>query len=138
MINRAYPGGLADLLEYDPAGADTLAVDGKSVRGSRHQETPAQGPGKVVDHAARSRWMGRSMSRGWCRRAAAMLWCPSRRSGVMVLGVDMPVVGLGSSPRCPVARRHFPPGHAACEGAFCHNFRAAGVSGSVRKGRASG
>ena len=41
LINRACPGGLADLLGYDPAGTNTLAVDGKSARGSRHQETPA-------------------------------------------------------------------------------------------------
>jgi predicted transposase YbfD/YdcC len=34
-------GGLADLLGCDPSGADTLAVDGKSARGSRHDDTPA-------------------------------------------------------------------------------------------------
>ncbi|MGP4052312.1 ISAs1 family transposase [Streptomyces sp. 2A115] len=41
IINRTCPGGLADLLGTDPAGADTLAVDGKSARGSRHGDTPA-------------------------------------------------------------------------------------------------
>lgn len=30
IINQVCPGGLADLLGCDPAGADTLAVDGKS------------------------------------------------------------------------------------------------------------
>jgi predicted transposase YbfD/YdcC len=41
VIQRTCPGGLADLLGCDPAGADTLAVDGKSARGSRHDGTPA-------------------------------------------------------------------------------------------------
>jgi predicted transposase YbfD/YdcC len=41
IINRACPGGLADLLGCDPAGSDTLAVDGKSARGSRHDGIPA-------------------------------------------------------------------------------------------------
>lgn len=41
IINRLRPGGLADLLGCDPSEADTLAVDGKSARGSRHGETPA-------------------------------------------------------------------------------------------------
>ncbi|WP_234367286.1 ISAs1 family transposase [Streptomyces pluripotens] len=41
VLNAACPGGLADLLGSDPAGADTLAVDGKSARGSRHGEIPA-------------------------------------------------------------------------------------------------
>jgi predicted transposase YbfD/YdcC len=41
LINRTCPGGLADLLGCDPAGADTLAVDGKSARGSRQGDTPA-------------------------------------------------------------------------------------------------
>ncbi|WP_442759687.1 transposase family protein [Streptomyces virginiae] len=41
IINQVCPGGLADLLGCDPAGADTLAVDGKSARGSRHDDTPA-------------------------------------------------------------------------------------------------
>jgi hypothetical protein len=35
------PAALADLLGHDPAGADTLALDGKSVRGSRRGTTPA-------------------------------------------------------------------------------------------------
>lgn len=41
IINATCPGGLADLLGTDPAGSDTLAVDGKSARGSRHDDTPA-------------------------------------------------------------------------------------------------
>jgi predicted transposase YbfD/YdcC len=41
VIRSTCPGGLADLLGCDPAGADTLAVDGKSARGSRHDDTPA-------------------------------------------------------------------------------------------------
>lgn len=36
VLNAACPGGLADLLAADPAGAQTLAMDSKSVRGSRH------------------------------------------------------------------------------------------------------
>ncbi|MFD5110477.1 ISAs1 family transposase [Streptomyces cinereoruber] len=35
------PGGLADLTGQDPAGAESLAVDGKTARGSRHRDTPA-------------------------------------------------------------------------------------------------
>ena len=35
VLNAVCPGGLADLLGTDPAGAGTLAVDGKSARGSR-------------------------------------------------------------------------------------------------------
>ncbi|MEV0638960.1 transposase family protein [Streptomyces sp. NPDC050619] len=41
LINRVCPGGLAGLLGCDRSGADTLAVDGKSARGSRHDDTPA-------------------------------------------------------------------------------------------------
>jgi predicted transposase YbfD/YdcC len=41
IINAVCPGGLADLLGYDPADADTLAVDGKSARGSRVDDSPA-------------------------------------------------------------------------------------------------
>ncbi|MFC8258163.1 ISAs1 family transposase [Streptomyces sp. NPDC057291] len=55
VLNAACPGGLADLLGHDPAGAETLAVDGKSARGSRHGEIPAAhllaavtGVGRVV------------------------------------------------------------------------------------------
>jgi hypothetical protein len=39
--NDTCPGGLADLLGHDPAGADTLTLDGKSVRGSCRGTTPA-------------------------------------------------------------------------------------------------
>ncbi|WP_326592068.1 ISAs1 family transposase [Streptomyces sp. NBC_01294] len=35
------PGGLADLLGYAPAGVESLALDGKSARGSRTRDTPA-------------------------------------------------------------------------------------------------
>lgn len=41
VLRGACPGGLADLLGQDPVGADTLAVDGKSARGSRTVDTPA-------------------------------------------------------------------------------------------------
>ncbi|MDX3696400.1 ISAs1 family transposase [Streptomyces europaeiscabiei] len=41
IINTVCPGGRTDLLGCDPADADTLAVDGKSARGSRHGTTPA-------------------------------------------------------------------------------------------------
>lgn len=41
VIKDTCPGGLADLLGHDPAGTDTLAVDGKSARGSRLGATPA-------------------------------------------------------------------------------------------------
>ncbi|TQK52408.1 IS4 family transposase [Streptomyces sp. SLBN-118] len=41
LVNRTCPGGLADLLGCDPADADSLAVDGKSARGSRTDDSPA-------------------------------------------------------------------------------------------------
>ncbi|MFJ5310067.1 hypothetical protein [Streptomyces sp. NPDC088350] len=41
ILNAVCPGGLADLLGTDPAGAGTLAVDGKSARGSRTVTSPA-------------------------------------------------------------------------------------------------
>ncbi|WP_222109789.1 ISAs1 family transposase [Streptomyces cupreus] len=41
VISAVCPGGLADLLGCDPAGADTLAVDGKAARGSRRGTAPA-------------------------------------------------------------------------------------------------
>lgn len=41
VLNAVCPGGLADLLGADPAGALTLAVDGKSARGSRTATSPA-------------------------------------------------------------------------------------------------
>nr|WP_307027903.1 ISAs1 family transposase [Streptomyces canus] len=41
VLNAVCPGGLADLLGTDPAGAGTLAVDGKSARGSRTVTSPA-------------------------------------------------------------------------------------------------
>ncbi|MGW6395148.1 ISAs1 family transposase, partial [Streptomyces sp. NPDC055103] len=41
MISAVCPGGLADLLGGDPTGADTLAVDGKAARGSRHDSVAA-------------------------------------------------------------------------------------------------
>ncbi|MEU8718518.1 ISAs1 family transposase [Streptomyces sp. NPDC048663] len=41
VLNAVCPGGLADLLGADPAGVDTLAVDGKSARGSRPPTNPA-------------------------------------------------------------------------------------------------
>ncbi|WP_405575569.1 ISAs1 family transposase [Streptomyces sp. NBC_01167] len=41
VIKDTCPGSLADLLGHDPARADTLAVDGKSARGSRLGASPA-------------------------------------------------------------------------------------------------
>ncbi|MGW7427002.1 ISAs1 family transposase [Streptomyces sp. NPDC054813] len=41
IINATCPGGLADLLGADPARSDTLAVDGKSARGSPSGDSPA-------------------------------------------------------------------------------------------------
>ncbi|MGW4825911.1 ISAs1 family transposase [Streptomyces sp. NPDC004227] len=41
VLLEVCPGGLADLLGQDPAGSETLAVDGKSARGSRTGATPA-------------------------------------------------------------------------------------------------
>jgi predicted transposase YbfD/YdcC len=41
VVKDTCPGGLADLLGHDPAGTDTLAIDGKSARGSRLGATPA-------------------------------------------------------------------------------------------------
>ncbi|MGW7064618.1 ISAs1 family transposase [Streptomyces sp. NPDC054904] len=41
LLTLACPGGLAELTGADPAGADAVAVDGKSARGSRNGETPA-------------------------------------------------------------------------------------------------
>ncbi|WP_371675973.1 transposase family protein [Streptomyces sp. NBC_01276] len=39
--NLVCPGGLADLTGADPGGANSVAVDGKAARGSRHGQTPA-------------------------------------------------------------------------------------------------
>ncbi|GAB2711182.1 ISAs1 family transposase [Kitasatospora kifunensis] len=41
IVNLVCPGGLADLTGADPGGADSMAVDGKSARGSRNGQTPA-------------------------------------------------------------------------------------------------
>ncbi|MET9465445.1 hypothetical protein ABZY44_11635 [Streptomyces sp. NPDC006544] len=41
MLVLMCPGGLADLLVCDPAGTQTVAMDGKSARGSRTDATPA-------------------------------------------------------------------------------------------------
>ena len=41
VLGRVCPGGLADLTGADPAGAQSVAVDGKAARGSRHGEVPA-------------------------------------------------------------------------------------------------
>ncbi|KPI12487.1 hypothetical protein OV450_8398 [Actinobacteria bacterium OV450] len=41
VIGLACPGGLADLTGADPAGSDSIAVDGKTTRGSRHGTSPA-------------------------------------------------------------------------------------------------
>ncbi|MGW3722635.1 transposase family protein [Streptomyces sp. NPDC005133] len=47
VLNAACPGGLADLLGHDPAGAETLAVDGKSARGHRCRSSRQKAPSKV-------------------------------------------------------------------------------------------
>jgi len=41
VIGAVCPGGLADLTGENSVGSDTLAVDGKSARGSRTDDTPA-------------------------------------------------------------------------------------------------
>jgi hypothetical protein len=41
VVNLVCPGGLADLTGADPAGSDSVAVDGKAARGSRHGQTTA-------------------------------------------------------------------------------------------------
>lgn len=41
VVLRVCPGGLADLTGTDPVGSDSLAVDGKTARGSRHGTSPA-------------------------------------------------------------------------------------------------
>ncbi|MET7737271.1 hypothetical protein ABZT02_38985 [Streptomyces sp. NPDC005402] len=41
VIKDTCPGGLADLLGHDLAGTGTLAIDGKSARGSRLGAIPA-------------------------------------------------------------------------------------------------
>ncbi|MFD9360178.1 ISAs1 family transposase [Streptomyces sp. NPDC060031] len=41
VIALVCPGGLADLTGASPSGADSVAVDGKAARGSRHGQTPA-------------------------------------------------------------------------------------------------
>ncbi|MFJ1933395.1 ISAs1 family transposase [Kitasatospora sp. NPDC088160] len=41
IIGLVCPGGLADLTGADPAGSDSIAVDGKAARGSRHGTSPA-------------------------------------------------------------------------------------------------
>ncbi|MFG2907470.1 ISAs1 family transposase [Kitasatospora sp. NPDC048286] len=41
VIGLVCPGGLADLTGADPAGSDSIAVDGKAARGSRHGTSPA-------------------------------------------------------------------------------------------------
>ncbi|MGN9755888.1 hypothetical protein [Streptomyces sp. SD31] len=41
VIKDTCAGGLADLLGHDPSGTDTLALDGKSARGSHLGATPA-------------------------------------------------------------------------------------------------
>ncbi|MER6076278.1 transposase family protein [Streptomyces sp. NPDC001817] len=41
IVSTVCPGGLADLTGELPAGAESVAADGKSARGSRHGQTPA-------------------------------------------------------------------------------------------------
>jgi predicted transposase YbfD/YdcC len=58
LLTTVCPGGLADLLGCDPAGADHLAVDGKTAKGSRIGTAPAAhlisaltGSGHIVSQA---------------------------------------------------------------------------------------
>jgi predicted transposase YbfD/YdcC len=41
VVNLVCPRGLADLTGADPGDTDSVAVDGKTARGSRHGQTPA-------------------------------------------------------------------------------------------------
>lgn len=41
VVKQVCPGGLAELTGADPADAESIAVDGKTARGSRHDDTPA-------------------------------------------------------------------------------------------------
>jgi predicted transposase YbfD/YdcC len=41
VVGMVCPGGLADLTGADPVGSDSIAVDGKAARGSRHGTSPA-------------------------------------------------------------------------------------------------
>ncbi|WP_197085358.1 ISAs1 family transposase [Saccharothrix sp. ST-888] len=41
VVALVCPGGLADLTSADPAGSDSVAIDGKAARGSRQGEMPA-------------------------------------------------------------------------------------------------
>ncbi|MEU5307001.1 ISAs1 family transposase [Streptomyces noursei] len=41
VVAAVCPGGLADLTGADPSGAESVAADGKSTRGSRHSDAPA-------------------------------------------------------------------------------------------------
>ncbi|WP_197085367.1 transposase family protein, partial [Saccharothrix sp. ST-888] len=40
VVNLVCPAGLADLTGADPGGADSVALDGRAARGSRHGQTP--------------------------------------------------------------------------------------------------
>ncbi|MET9763740.1 transposase family protein [Streptomyces sp. NPDC006372] len=48
VVIAVRPGGFADLTGQDLAGADTVAVDGKCARGSRHGAVPAVHPPAVM------------------------------------------------------------------------------------------
>ncbi|MEU0692175.1 hypothetical protein [Streptomyces uncialis] len=41
IVGLVRPGGLADLTGADPAGSESVALDGKAARDSRHGQTPA-------------------------------------------------------------------------------------------------
>ncbi|MEU0041226.1 transposase family protein [Streptomyces sp. NPDC006333] len=41
VLTLVCPGGLADLLGHDPTGTESVAVDGKTARGSRTDTAPA-------------------------------------------------------------------------------------------------
>ncbi|MFE6872318.1 transposase family protein [Kitasatospora sp. NPDC057692] len=84
VIGLVCPGGLADLTGADPVGSDSIAVDGKATRGSRHGTSPAAhllaamtGDGRTVTqlrvpnktneflHPASGRWHRRENGVGW-------------------------------------------------------------------------
>ncbi len=85
IVIAVCPGGLADLTGQDPAGADTVAVDGKCARGSRHGAVPAvhllavmTGEGRTVSQLPVPARRTRSPASPPCmhRSTCAMSWRP--------------------------------------------------------------
>lgn len=48
IVALVRPGGLADLTDADPAGSESVAVDGKAARGSRHSQKLAARHGRPL------------------------------------------------------------------------------------------